>query len=626
MLISFNNPLKYCQPVCKIVEWAGKCGGLRYPRSKSSFAVSSLAIVTFLSIIAFFISRRKPGSNFGGKPLSPLNKWSANGAAGKPPTSAGNASQFVPVQNPNLPPKSTRKDFANLNNVFQSNQGPVQTLQKKAGRNGQAVIPHGNGVSRVQHRPAPAVQLSRYSLEAVWGRFWRNHGGTLNEAGQQAVHDQAIGLVKYVLSKEESLPFLIALGLELNKKGEQAGDSTSLRGKLYALSLKIAVCAFKPEMRSGQALGPVKSKRTGQPKKSPVERLTGSFATMYRSSNNTRHVLLVLKVLGSGHYNRASLVYHMGFKKEYVIRALTPESLQNPQTLAEWDQEVRVQKMLSDNKVPGIVEIADTYTSNGKNGQAPYRVILLEKCSGTLEEFCKPEVLPPKSRLDIMRQTLHSLCEMKTRGYAHFDLKPDNILYQQDAQGRIIPKLADFGKAQRAERKEGTPGLLLFTPLDGFLKGRLGEQYAFAVDAWALGLTFYELRFGKFTGHHQLMNRVINFFRNFSSHQPFLTYYSKQDSLDSRHTFISEAERFYNLRNVSLAALNNPERDLFVNDVYNHILWLLFKNQFDALFHNICANLMRLGGTEAHIIAGLLSPEEGIRLKVEDAYDMANKS
>ncbi|KAL3316842.1 Serine/threonine-protein kinase PRP4 [Cichlidogyrus casuarinus] len=89
-------------------------------------------------------------------------------------------------------------------------------------------------------------------------------------------------------------------------------------------------------------------------------------------------------------------------------------------------------------------------------------------------------------------QLLLSLKLLKKCGLLHADIKPDNILANED---KIVLKLSDFGSACKVEDNEVTPYLV-----SRFYRApeiMLGLPYSFGIDLWSTAVTLFELHTGR---------------------------------------------------------------------------------------------------------------------------------
>ncbi|KAH0559852.1 hypothetical protein GP486_003631 [Trichoglossum hirsutum] len=115
--------------------------------------------------------------------------------------------------------------------------------------------------------------------------------------------------------------------------------------------------------------------------------------------------------------------------------------------------------------------------------------------------------LPEKDTQQVIHQVLEGLSFMHDNGFAHRDLKPNNILVQSKGPHWWV-KIGDFGISKRAE--EGLTALRTFGGTLGFLAPEIlaqhgllnnddfgdRKEYTVAVDIWSLG----EIAFRALTG------------------------------------------------------------------------------------------------------------------------------
>lgn len=142
---------------------------------------------------------------------------------------------------------------------------------------------------------------------------------------------------------------------------------------------------------------------------------------------------------------------------------------------------------------PNIVTVYDV----GKVDETPY--IMMELLDGTtLADTLKDgERLPLKSLIEISMQIASSLDYAHKMGIVHRDIKPDNIIFNQ--QHNAI-KIADFGIAHLEdsnEQEKTLAGTVLGTPRYMSPEQAKGETIDGRSDLFSLGVILYEL----VTGH-----------------------------------------------------------------------------------------------------------------------------
>jgi serine/threonine protein kinase len=97
----------------------------------------------------------------------------------------------------------------------------------------------------------------------------------------------------------------------------------------------------------------------------------------------------------------------------------------------------------------------------------------------------------------IFRQLLEAVQYLHYNRYAHMDIKPENMLFDDPTTMNVV--LTDFGLTRYVhanEKLDSITGTIVFLPPEVF--NRSGNVDAFAVDMWACGVTLYILAVGKF--------------------------------------------------------------------------------------------------------------------------------
>jgi tRNA A-37 threonylcarbamoyl transferase component Bud32 len=138
---------------------------------------------------------------------------------------------------------------------------------------------------------------------------------------------------------------------------------------------------------------------------------------------------------------------------------------------------------------PGIVRIHEVGTHEG----LPY--FALEFCEGgSLEGKLSAGPLPPSEAASILEQAARALHAAHTQGIVHGDLKPANLLLDQDGQVRV----GGFGPARLEGSGLTSSGVVLGTP-SYMAPEQAGEQKEIgpAADIWALGAILYECLTGR---------------------------------------------------------------------------------------------------------------------------------
>ncbi|CAP92761.1 Calcium/calmodulin-dependent protein kinase type [Penicillium chrysogenum] len=103
--------------------------------------------------------------------------------------------------------------------------------------------------------------------------------------------------------------------------------------------------------------------------------------------------------------------------------------------------------------------------------------------------------LPEAEAKEIAYQILDGLCMMHENGFAHRDLKPNNILIKSHPPDKWWIKLADFGITKRIEESHGQSTTIKGTPryFAPEIWGFAERGSAYAIDIWAVGEIVFEI-------------------------------------------------------------------------------------------------------------------------------------
>ncbi|KAH8345779.1 hypothetical protein KR067_004003, partial [Drosophila pandora] len=124
-----------------------------------------------------------------------------------------------------------------------------------------------------------------------------------------------------------------------------------------------------------------------------------------------------------------------------------------------------------------------------------------------LKKYGKNVGLHIKAVRSYTQQLFLALKLLKKTGILHADIKPDNILVNEN---NLILKLCDFGSASGISDNEITPYLV-----SRFYRAPeiiLGIPYDYGIDTWSAGCTIYELYTGKILYSGKSNNQMLKFF------------------------------------------------------------------------------------------------------------------
>jgi eukaryotic-like serine/threonine-protein kinase len=141
---------------------------------------------------------------------------------------------------------------------------------------------------------------------------------------------------------------------------------------------------------------------------------------------------------------------------------------------------------------PAIVRVFDFGTTAWGD---PYIVMELLEGEDLMSIINRRERLSPSKAVRVLLPMIRGLGAAHSHGIVHRDLKPENIFLAKLADGRVQPKLLDFGIAKfknaRALRLT-TAGAVLGSPLYMAPEQARGEDVDERADIWAMCVVLYE--------------------------------------------------------------------------------------------------------------------------------------
>jgi outer membrane protein assembly factor BamB/tRNA A-37 threonylcarbamoyl transferase component Bud32 len=191
--------------------------------------------------------------------------------------------------------------------------------------------------------------------------------------------------------------------------------------------------------------------------------------------------LLCVDSVGENHVLKIPVEFY-----DYLVHR---EPINRPTVYGRFGEEVRVLEEVARLGHPCIVEFEKALESYGDNPPT----LVFEYCErGSLKDMVeKNGRLDPATAVKIVVQIADALAVIHELGYAHGDVKPENILFTKDR----IPKLADFNSA-RAIASTGrsiVPYTYGFAAPEHIHTGRPSQKG----DVWSLALVLYEAVTGR---------------------------------------------------------------------------------------------------------------------------------
>jgi WD40 repeat protein/DNA-binding SARP family transcriptional activator len=190
--------------------------------------------------------------------------------------------------------------------------------------------------------------------------------------------------------------------------------------------------------------------------------------------------------IGGGAFGVVYRAFQPAVQRQVAIKVIAPQHASRPEFIRRFEAEARLVAQLEH---PHIVPLFDYW----RDPDGAYLVMRLLPRS--LRMALKGTPFTPAATVPVVAQIASALAVAHRHGIAHLDLKPDNILLDDDGQAY----LADFGIARAltetpsAAEDEGLSGSLEYVSPEQ-LKG---EAVTPRADLYGLGLVIYEMVAGR---------------------------------------------------------------------------------------------------------------------------------
>lgn len=190
--------------------------------------------------------------------------------------------------------------------------------------------------------------------------------------------------------------------------------------------------------------------------------------------------------LGRGGMATVYRAYDPSFDREVAIKILPREMLHDPQFRARFEREI---KLVASLEHPAIVPVYDVGDIEGQ----PYYVMRY-MTGGSLSDLIAKGKFTIQETAAIISKIAQGLAYAHRKNVVHRDLKPDNILFDENGS----PFISDFGIAKLAESGGSLTGSgVIGTPAYMSPEQAQGKDVDGRSDVYGLGVIIYQM----LTGH-----------------------------------------------------------------------------------------------------------------------------
>src|SRR5580698_3339632 len=170
------------------------------------------------------------------------------------------------------------------------------------------------------------------------------------------------------------------------------------------------------------------------------------------------------RLLGTGGMASVWSATNVFTEREFAMKFMLPQVARTPEAARRFLLEAKVSARINH---PNIIEVIDV--GQAEDGSL---FLVMELLTGVSLDVAVRRQQPPMSIHDflgIMKEVAVALSAAHRSGVIHRDLKPTNVFLHKDRDGRVVPKVLDFGVSKILEEEANTAltmvGTVLGSPL-----------------------------------------------------------------------------------------------------------------------------------------------------------------
>jgi serine/threonine protein kinase len=147
---------------------------------------------------------------------------------------------------------------------------------------------------------------------------------------------------------------------------------------------------------------------------------------------------LLGRLIGSGGMGHVYEATHLELRKRVAVKTLLPLLAAHREARARF---LREGEAASRIQHPNVVNVTDV----GTEEQTPFLVMEFLEGENLAQRLAREGGLAVPAILDLLLPIMDALASGHDEGVVHRDLKPHNIFLARGRDGRVVPKLLDFG-------------------------------------------------------------------------------------------------------------------------------------------------------------------------------------
>jgi eukaryotic-like serine/threonine-protein kinase len=236
----------------------------------------------------------------------------------------------------------------------------------------------------------------------------------------------------------------------------------------------------------------------GRARKATVAAPGLSLKKNYEAGEQIAGKYLLKQKLGEGGMGAVWRAYNETLDVDVAVKLIRAEEVDSVEGGAHLGdrllQEARAAARLGH---PAIARVFDFGTTDRGD---PFIVMELLKGEDLADTLARRGQIAATKAVATLLPIAHALEAAHSQGIVHRDIKPENIFLARSADGRVQPKLVDFGvaKIDRAKNHRLTQtGAMLGSPIYMSPEQARGDDVDRQADVWALCVVLYEMITGR---------------------------------------------------------------------------------------------------------------------------------
>jgi serine/threonine-protein kinase len=242
---------------------------------------------------------------------------------------------------------------------------------------------------------------------------------------------------------------------------------------------------------------PNSNKSTGGRARSVAASEQGSSKRSYEPGERIAERYLLKQKLGEGGMGAVFSAYDETLDVDVALKLIRVEELDGEGGALLGDrmlQEARAAARLGHPAIARVFDFGATHRGD------PFIVMELLRGEDLADTLARRGQINPTKAVATLLPIAHALEAAHLKGIVHRDIKPENIYLARSEDGRVQPKLVDFGvaKIERAKNHRLTQtGAMLGSPVYMSPEQARGDDVDRLADVWALCVVLYEMIAGR---------------------------------------------------------------------------------------------------------------------------------